>query len=334
MSTMAGKALTQQKKAHDLMATELSGPGISYQCLPGMSVTESTSAHLEALPLFSRQILTVEQLSQIQVDPDIQVAVSEFLKGLTTQMFARIVRNGSSEVGSWLGAKIQGERDGWAGRLRMAMEEIELHRKNALQGQVLLQETMEQLRMLVDCFEVPDEARRAIPEDDPLQGVQKCVEIILECCNAMMEDRFECCQVLEATDPMPDRLSSVLKILKTRVEDMEEKKNNIEKQFEDSTQENKDLTQRNEHLLDQVNKVQEQTKNRQTELEALKTQLKELDKVVKIRKNTTAEKCAVEVADQELDVNVLRSDERALLVSHHNSAKARTLQRSREEMLF
>ena len=30
---------------------------------------------------------------------------------------------------------MQGERDGWTAMLRMAMEEIEFHRKNALQGQ-------------------------------------------------------------------------------------------------------------------------------------------------------------------------------------------------------
>ena len=40
-------------------------------------------------PLFSQHLLTVEQLAEISVDPDIQASVTEFLKGLTTQMFAR-----------------------------------------------------------------------------------------------------------------------------------------------------------------------------------------------------------------------------------------------------
>lgn len=53
---------------------------------------------MEGVPLYSGHLLTVDQLTQVEVDADIQVAVTQFLKGLTTQMFARIVRNGSAEV--------------------------------------------------------------------------------------------------------------------------------------------------------------------------------------------------------------------------------------------
>jgi hypothetical protein len=41
------------------------------------------------VPVFGQHLLTVEQLTKVKVDADIQSAVNEFLKGLTTQMFAR-----------------------------------------------------------------------------------------------------------------------------------------------------------------------------------------------------------------------------------------------------
>ena len=44
-----------------------------------------------AVPLFSQHLLTVEQLRDIVVDADIQASVNDFLKGLSTQMFARSV---------------------------------------------------------------------------------------------------------------------------------------------------------------------------------------------------------------------------------------------------
>ena len=58
-------------------------------CATELSGLDVASLKQSNTPLFSQHLLTVEQLDEISVDPDIQASVTEFLKGLTTQMFAR-----------------------------------------------------------------------------------------------------------------------------------------------------------------------------------------------------------------------------------------------------
>jgi hypothetical protein len=58
-----------------------------------------------------------------------------------------------------------------------------------LAAQVLLHDTLDQLRLLVDCFQLDDDARSDVMSDDINVSVQACVQVIAQCCNALMEVR-------------------------------------------------------------------------------------------------------------------------------------------------
>ncbi|PVD32584.1 hypothetical protein C0Q70_08026 [Pomacea canaliculata] len=283
---------------------------------------------MEAPPLYSQGLLTVEQLSQVAVDADIQAAVSEFLSGLSTQMFARIVRNGSAEVGGWLGAKIQGERNGWTTRLKMAMGEIELHRKHALLWGSALLDTSDHLALLDFLNVVPQEP--TVPEvtlDNMAESVHKLVDAISERCSTLLEDRFECCQALNATIPPPARVSPVLN---ETLKKLEQELARIEDEAVQAEVESSKVRNENARMLAEVSKSQEEMKKKQSEMEMLKVQLKEIGKVVKVRKHTTAEKGV----DTSSDFNSLKTIVHADCVGRvtTQSQGVNTLSTKRENM--
>ncbi|KAK7091121.1 uncharacterized protein [Littorina saxatilis] len=285
MTTMAESGVAQSP--HDVLPPQ-SEDEDPYMALPEMERLDiSTLKH----QLFSQQLLTVEQLNEITVDADIQSSVDEFLKGLTQQMFARIVRSGSAEVGRWLGAKVQGERDGWTAMLRMAMAEIEFHRKNALQGQVVLHDTWDQLRLLTDCFALDEDTRRELHTEDVAQGITACVKTIAECLNSLMEDRFQCLDILGCGDPVPDSLSSAVTAFKDKVVELEEEKEELKKRLEVMEGEVTGLKGEKEETLKDVQNMEERVKSKQEDLETLMAQLKELERVVRCKRNNSVSKC-------------------------------------------
>ncbi|XP_076456556.1 uncharacterized protein LOC143290888 [Babylonia areolata] len=285
MTTMTETGLVHTP--HEVVGGQLSHDNaLDYNSLPDVDLKQST------IPLFSQQLLTVEQLIQVTVDPDIQTSVDHFLKGLSDQMFARIVRNGSAEVGKWLGAKVQSERDGWTALLRMAMNHIELHRKNALQGQVVLHNMLEQLLMLLDCFQLGEDVKRELLDhNDDVQGIHSCLELLADCCNTLMEDRFQCITILGCSNPVPDMVATAVQELKDKVALKETEKDSLKKQLSAFEAETSKVRKQNEQFFEEIQKMEEKMTKKHEDLEVLKAQLKEIDKMVKFRKNNTSDKC-------------------------------------------
>ena len=159
-------------------------------------------------------------------------------------------------------------------------------------GQVVLSDTLQQLRTLVDCFQVEEEVRKEISSaEDAGQGIQTCVQVLAECCNALMEDRFQCIDVLDCGDPLPESLGAAVQALKERLARAEAERNSLQTQCSKCTAENAELRKRNEQLFQEVEKMQSKMKDKQGDLETLKTQLKEIDEAVRFRKSNLVDKC-------------------------------------------
>lgn len=154
-----------------------------------------------------------------------------------------------------------------------------------------LTDTHEQLRTLVDCFQVDDDVRKEISTEDVGQGIQACVQILAECCSALMEDRFQCIDVLDCGDPVPESLGAAVQSLKDKLAQAEAEKNSLQTQCSQHTAENSELRKRNEQLFQEVEKMETKLKGKQNDLETLKAQLKEIDEAVRFRKNNMADKC-------------------------------------------
>ena len=54
-------------------------------------------------------------------------------------------------------------------------------------GQILLHDTMDQLRLLVECFQLEEEARNDVMNDDVSVSIPACIRVLAQCCNMLME---------------------------------------------------------------------------------------------------------------------------------------------------
>ena len=221
--------------------------------------------------------------AQNDIENDIESTVSEFLEEFSV-CFSTVVTGNAFitrrlqekllRVSQWIGRKLQDERDGWANKMKMAMQEIESQRKSALQSLGVIQECSDQLRLLLECFNVSDQLLRSLPTDDQRLTLQKEVEILVDVCNIFMEDRFQCLHIMGMNENTSANLADVLGSL---IPKMHEEFKNLEKQ---SVQLQKTLEAENQQLSKEVVKLKKSLLNKEKDIEMFQDQLKEINEIV------------------------------------------------------
>jgi hypothetical protein len=77
---------------------------------------------------------------------------------------------------------IQQEREGWAYKIKMSMQEIENHRREALKVQSVIQDCAQQLHLISECCNMDTKALANIEKEEPKKALPMYIECeFLEC---------------------------------------------------------------------------------------------------------------------------------------------------------
>ncbi|KAK3087160.1 hypothetical protein FSP39_002470 [Pinctada imbricata] len=148
--------------------------------------------------------------TMIRADEDIQSSVSQFLEDETINLRSKSLSESVVDVSRWLGSQIQRERDGWAYKVRMAMQEIESHRRETLKIQGLLQECTDQLRTIAGYANIDEETMEKIAEEEPKIALPMYIECISVLLNDLVEDRLRCLQIMKKKESDGMSISHIL----------------------------------------------------------------------------------------------------------------------------
>ena len=155
-------------------------------------------------------VSTSQEWSAIRTDDDIQTAVSQFLEEESGNLREKSFNESIVEVSRWLGSQIQKEREGWAYKMRMAMQEIESHRRETLRIQTLLQNCTEQLRTIAACSNIADETLDKIAEEEPKHALPMYIDCLSVLLTDLVEDRLQCLHIMKKNENDGISLSQVL----------------------------------------------------------------------------------------------------------------------------
>lgn len=154
---------------------------------------------------------TSQQWSSLRTDDDIQKAVSEFLDVESSKHQEQSFKNSIVEISHWLGAMIQQEREGWAYKVRMAMQEIESHRREALKIQGVLNQCTEQLHVISECCNLDKDRLLKIADKEPKYALPLYIECLTDLINSLVEDRIQCLHLLRKKETDATSLCEMLK---------------------------------------------------------------------------------------------------------------------------
>lgn len=152
---------------------------------------------------------TAPQIATDHMDNDILSVVRTFMQENSRKLQVRSWQERAFEITRWLSSQIQTERQGWMMKLKMAMQEIDQHRHEALIAHSLMQECAEHLHLLLDScsiisgkfLDIPDDCRTALPI---------YIKILSEVVSFLMEERVKCFEILKPERPeenLPNLLS-------------------------------------------------------------------------------------------------------------------------------
>ena len=139
-----------------------------------------------------------------------------FLQGKT-------IHDSIVEVSKWLTGQIQQEREGWAYKIKMAMQEIESHRRETLRAQGIIQECVGQLKLLAECCSVDRRIMDTISGEETKKALPMYIECLAELINSLVEDRIECLQILHTKENDHRMVSHILQHYVTKLESTTEK---------------------------------------------------------------------------------------------------------------
>ncbi|XP_071099193.1 flagellar attachment zone protein 1-like [Haliotis cracherodii] len=227
---------------------------------------------------------------EVKIDKDLQVSVNELLKGFFESYLngahndERILlikalheRALKAEISKWLCAKLQIERDGWSLKLRMALKEVEENRKTALKAAAILQDCSSQLRLLLECFSISDSLLDSIPHSSSREEIQRSLELLVEICNALMEDRFQCMQLLD----MEEEEQEGGEMLAVRLQQqLLVQQHSCKHQVQEATEKTKQAESENLKLLKEVVKMKKVLGQKQQDVEWLRQQMTDFNEVV------------------------------------------------------
>lgn len=217
---------------------------------------------------------TSQHFSNIRTDDDITAAVANFLQTEGSNLHGKSWQDTTAEVTKWLASQIQREREGWRQKTRAAMQEIEMHRKEVLKFQGVIQECVDHMKILVECCNVSEETTNSIAEQEPRKALPMYIECLTETLNSLMEDRILCLQILRADDrsshvSLPNLLKAYIEALKHHAERAhKEAKNRLES-----------LESVNKHSVTELAKMKKAIHRKQEEVEKLHTKLQEIQEI-------------------------------------------------------
>lgn len=209
-----------------------------------------------------------------RTDDDIHAAVESFLHGEGSRLHSQTWQDTTAEVTQWLAYQIQKEREGWRQKTRIAMNEIESHRREVLKYQALLQQCTDQMRIVAECCNMPEETLNQLSQRDPREALPIYVESLTETLNSLMEDRIACLHILRAEDrPTNASLPSLMKAY------IEALKNHAEKAHREAKSRLESLESVNKHSQSEMQKMRKAIHKKQDEVEKLHSKLKEIKDV-------------------------------------------------------
>ncbi|KAK6168177.1 hypothetical protein SNE40_022055 [Patella caerulea] len=222
--------------------------------------------------------------ASIKIDSDIKSTVASYLKEYNNNNNdqEKVVPDDATE---WFSSQIQIERDRWLEKIKVALQEIDVQRRNTLGAQSIIQQCCNQLTVLLQCFDIGNDVLRDITEKESNVALPKCVEILTEICNSMMEEHFECLDIL-GIEQNGFNLAAVLK------ETIDE----LLSEAKDSS-----LERENQNLYEELNNLKNLLYQKQNDVESLQKQLNEINVVIEEQMLAKSEiKVKEEVQDQEL----------------------------------
>lgn len=217
---------------------------------------------------------TSQHFSSIRTDEDINAAVTQFLADEGSKLHGKTWQDTTAEVTQWLASQIQREREGWRQKTRAAMQEIETHRRETLRYQAVVQESLEQMKIVAEICNVPAEVIQQISEQDPKQALPIYIQQLTEILNSLMEDRIMCLQILRADDQMAN--TSLPNLLKAYIEAL---KHHAERAHKEAKSRLDSLESVNKQSYGEMQKLKKAVMKKQEEVERLHAKLQEIKDV-------------------------------------------------------
>jgi len=156
-------------------------------------------------------VATSKSWSGLHTDDDIQTAVSTFLEEESHSLNGKTLHESIVEVSRWLGSQIQQEREGWAYKVKVAMQEIETNRRETLKVQGVVQECTDQLCMITEACNMDEEILEKIKKEDSKKALPMYIECVADLINSLVEDRLRCLELLNMKENDGRSVSTVLK---------------------------------------------------------------------------------------------------------------------------
>ncbi|XP_050409697.1 uncharacterized protein LOC126824503 [Patella vulgata] len=201
--------------------------------------------------------------ASIKIDSDIKSTIASYLKEYNNNNNdqEKVVPD---DVTEWFSSQIQIERDRWLEKIKVALQEIDVQRRNTLGAQSVIQQCCDQLTVLLQCFDIGDEVLRDITEKESKEALPKCVEILTEICNSMMEEHFECLDILG----IEQNGFNLAVVLKQTIDELlsEAKDSSLERE--------------NQNLYEELNNLKNLLYQKQNDVESLQKQLNEINVVI------------------------------------------------------
>ncbi|XP_033726967.1 uncharacterized protein LOC117316471 [Pecten maximus] len=223
-------------------------------------------------------VATSKHWSDLRTDDDIQSAVSTFLEDESHNLSGKTLHESIVEVSRWLGTQIQKEREGWAYKIRMAMQEIETHRRETLKIHNVIQECTNQLRLIAECCNMDEDLLVKISQEETKRALPLYIECLAELINTLVDDRLRCLQLLKLSESDIDG-QTVFSMLSLHLQKLEFQNNQSQKEREEHLikveRENTQLMSELNRHKKQLSKLQEDHKKLQMILQAV--QVEELE---------------------------------------------------------
>lgn len=209
-----------------------------------------------------------------RTDDDIHAAVSSFLHNEGSRLHSQTWQDTTADVTQWLAMQIQKEREGWRQKTRGAMNEIESHRREVLRYKGLIQQCTDQMRIVAECCNMPEETLNQLSDRDPRDALPIYIESLTETLNSLMEDRITCLQILKAENHASRvSLPSLLKVY------IESLKSRAEKAHREAKSRLESLESANKQSHNEMQKLKKTIYKKQEEVEQLHSKLKEIKDV-------------------------------------------------------
>ncbi|KAH3859796.1 hypothetical protein DPMN_102619 [Dreissena polymorpha] len=154
------------------------------------------------------------------------------------------------------------------------MSEIESHRKEVLKYQKIIQECTDQMKIVAECCNLPEETMEQILNEEPRQALPMYIECLTETLSSLMEDRIMCLQILRADGQ--NMSTSLPNLLRAYIEAL---KHHAERAHREAKSRLDSLESANKQSVSEISKMRKQISKKHEEVEKLHLKLQEIKDV-------------------------------------------------------